>query len=344
MKTISISDRLRDMLHKIFPDAKDVSAQREITINCPLCEMQGDPDKGKHMYISLGLDGKPPMFNCFRRTGHSGLLTTHALEQLSHYSQYIDTELMDEIKKQTMVSSIYGRTQAIREEKMPLIVNHNKSTEKYTKKIEYISNRIGIPFNIQMVQENKIILGLYDFLEYNHINTLTRDSRIVEELDNNFVGFLTNTNTSIIMRNLYEGGLGRYIKYNVINNAPISYYVIPSDCDLYKPIELHIAEGTFDILSIFYNLHNGDRKNKIYAAIGSKAYLNLIRYFLTEMGIVNMTLHIYIDRNIESEILNSIRRWLYPIGIETIIHINSYKNEKDFGVPKNKIRDYSYIL
>ena len=335
----TIPDRLRTMLHKIFPESKDVSSNREVTINCPLCAKQGDPDNGRHMYISLGLDDKPPMYNCFRRTGHSGLLTKYNLEQLSNYSQYIDTVLMDEIENHNRAYSNYGRLQSIREQKMSLIV---PDTKKYNYKLDYLYTRLGIPFNTDMCRENKIILSLYEFLYNNYIHTYTMDKRSMDKLDKDFIGFLTNTGTSIIMRNISNTG-SRYIKYNIIENPLTSYYILPSEIDIYKPIEVHIAEGPFDILSIFYNL-NENRKNKVYASIGSKAYLNLIKYLLIDIGLVDFVLHIYIDKNIESNILSTLKKYLYPIDIEVIIHINMYNGEKDYGVPKQHIIDYSYKL
>ena len=335
----TISDRLRLMLHQIFPEAKDVSSNREVAINCPLCAKQGDIDSGKHMYISLGLDNKPPMYNCFRRTGHSGLLTKYNLEHLSNYSQYIDTVLMEEIENHNKAYSNYGRLQSIREQKLPLIV---PDTKKYKYKLDYLSTRLGTQFNTDMCRENKIILSLYEFLYNNYIHTYTMDKRSMDKLDRDFIGFLTNTGTSIIMRNLTNIG-SRYIKYNIIENAPISYYILPSEINIYKPIEVYIAEGPFDILSIFYNL-NGSRQNKVYASIGSKAYLNLIKYLLVDLGLVNFRLHVYIDKNIENSILYSLKKYLYPIEIEIIIHMNMYNGEKDYGVPKHRIIDYSYKL
>ena len=334
----NISDRLRIMLHHIFSEAKDVSSNREISISCPLCAKQGDPDNGRHMYISLGLDNKPPMYNCFRRTGHSGLLTRYTLEQLSNYSQYIDTALMDEIENYYKAYSNYGRLQSIREQKVSLII---PDTKKYEYKLDYLSTRLGIELNIDMCRENKIILSLYEFLHSNYIYTYTMDKRSMDKLDKDFIGFLTNTGTSIIMRNLTTIG-SRYIKYNVIDNPITSYYILPSEIDIYKPIEAHIAEGPFDILSIFYNLMNGDRKNKVYASIGSKAYLNLIKYLVIDIGLVDFVLHVYIDKNIESSILYTLKKYLDPIHMEVIIHMNMYNGEKDYGVPKSKIVDYSY--
>ena len=39
------------------------------------------------------------------------------------------------------------------------------------------------------------------------------------------------------------------------------YYIIPNAIDTIKLVKIHIAEGPFDILSIFYNLNNGNKYN-----------------------------------------------------------------------------------
>lgn len=349
--SLETANKLRELLHTIFPEAKDVASGSEVTINCPLCRQQGDPDTGHHMYISLGLNNKPPMFNCFRRTGHSGLLTKHSLDLLSNHSQYVDTRLFEEIEKENNRLYNYRGYDQIRTDKLAIYA-YNEESKKNKHKLDYISNRIGVPITVQDCIQNKIVLSLKQFLYNNHIQEITRDRRMIDLLDEHFIGFLTNTNTSLIMRNTIKDTslmknkyyAMRYIKYNIIQNPMTSYYSIPSECDIYKPIEIHIAEGPFDILSIFYNLQHCDRKNKAYAAIGSKAYLNLIKYYFISLGLINVRFHIYIDNGIEESILKNIAYKLKPLHIDTYIHINVYKNEKDFGVPLNRISDYCYKL
>lgn len=340
----SYVDRLRTMLHQIFPEAKDVSSNSQVTINCPLCARDGDPDYKNHMYINLGMNGKPPMFHCFRRTGHSGLLTKRNLEQLSNYSQYIDTSLLTEIEKHSQEILNYRSCQSNTYKILNISVK-SQFSRNYDEKIKYISDRIGVNLDYNHMVQNKIVLSIYDFLYYNYIKTFTRDQYTLNILDQHYIGFLTNTNTTLIMRNVMPTYHKlRYVKYNIIDSPPISYYLIPTICDIYKPIDVIIAEGPFDVLSIFYNLYNQDRQNKIYAAIGSKSYLNLIKYIFTVLGLVNVVFHIYIDTGIERSILNDIARFIKPLGIDVWIHINTFQGEKDFGVPLSKISHYYYKL
>ena len=350
MQEQDYTNRLREMIHLLFPDSRDVSSNREITINCPICAMEGDPDHGKHMYISLGYDHKPPMYNCFRRIGHSGLLTKSFLERFSENPQYLDNDLMNQIEKSNQVISDYGRFSSIRKDKLDLVIPHHISNPQKTK---YINDRLGLSLTEDELVRNKVILSLYDFLRYNKVPSLTRETQFCDVLDRYYVGFLTNTNMAMIMRNtitnkelLKRPGPWsmRYTKYNIIQGPPENYYLIPTSCDIYKPIDINIAEGPFDILSIFYNLHHADRKNKVFGAVGSKAYINLIRYFYTMYGLINVRFHIYIDSGVEKPILDNIAKLIKPICSDVYIHMNIFQGEKDFGVPLSRIREYVYRL
>ena len=330
------------------------------------------------------MNDKPPMFNCFRRTGHSGLLTISSLRRLSEDSQYLDTDLMEQIENYFHMTSGLTRNKGNYKPNYVLNVNNQLNDEEVGRKLYYMSKRIGYQFTLEELTKNKITVDLLSFLKMNNINHFTRDYRTLELLSKYFIGFVTNTNTSIILRNTLVHltkctGIKamRYVKYNIIENEETSYYIIPSQCDLTKHIKIHIAEGTYvdepiapinanyafdgwwikdtttpnkyiaegtyDILSVFYNLQNQNRVNNIYAAIGSKAYLNLISYFLGNLGLIDVEFHVYIDNGIEQKIIWDIKRLISPIHT-VYIHINTYPKEKDFGVPLSNIRDYHYKL
>ena len=350
-KDQSLADQLRSLLHQIFPEAKDASSNTQVRINCPFCEMEGDPDKGLHMYINLGLNNKPPMYNCFRR-GHSGLLTKQLLEQFCEGGLCIDPHFLNKFENETKSAYNFRAYSLIKNEILPISIPLVEKVP-YFEKIRYIQNRIGINLSYDECTKNKIILNFWDFLKSNYLD-LTMNEHIINLLNQCFVGFLTNSNATIIFRNILskeemesQNNLlkMRYMKYNVVvENVPTSYYLIPTQCDIFKHIDIVIAEGPFDILSIFYNLWGGNRSNVIYASIGSKAYVNLIKYFFEMYGLTNVTFHIYIDNGIEQDILNKIKAMLNPIDIDVYIHMNTYPQEKDFGVPLNRISDYCYKL
>ena len=348
----SIQEQLREQLKKLFPDYKESGNKKEFMINCPLCAKEGKPDHGYHMYISLGYDDKPPMYNCFKNYNHRGILTKSFLEQNSQYPQYMDTGILSQVAKRNSALSDLGRYRQIRQGKYEFYTPLSNSEIKTNTKLGYINKRLGCNLSLIDLQSLKVILNLKDFLIYNNITKLSRSQYTVELLDQYFIGFLTNNNSTIILRNLVkernklpEVVQDRYIKYSIIEGGGFSgYYTIPSTVDIYKPVHIHIAEGPFDILSVFINLYGMNNVQNIYSSIGGNSYLNAMKYYILECGIVNPIFHLYIDNDIPNHFLEQIKRVIKPLNLQVYIHMNIAPSEKDFGVSIERINHYSYEL
>lgn len=349
MANNTIQDALREQLHRLFSSAKDRAGNREVAINCPLCAREGRPDKGQHMYISLGYNDSPPlMYNCFRNMDHHGQFSISDLEQLSDYPQYIDTDLYNKVCNLSKRVSQINRYRLNENKKLSInntiYTNINKEMEI---KRQYINNRLGIQLSYKDLADNKIIISLLDFLNMNYINIYTRSQYTMQLLDRFFIGFLTNNNSTVIMRNVDNKNCPddsicklRYIKYTIPTNPIDSgYYIIPSKCDIFKPISIYLAEGPMDILSIFYNIHNADRINKVYCSIGGNTYKKAIQYFISELGIIDCAFHIYLDNDISNYMIMDVVNTIKPLGYEIYLHNNIYEGEKDYGVPKDRIID-----
>lgn len=351
MNTTTFQDQLREQLHRLFPDFKETSNKQELMINCPICAKEGRIDKGYHMYISLGYNNKPPMYNCFKNSNHRGLLTESFLEQYSINPQYIDKEIISNLNKYNSKMSDLGRYRLNKNNKFNFITPYPINNQNTDLKLNYINKRLGINLSLEDIKNLKIILNIKDFLMMNNINKITRSQYTIDLLNEYFVGFLTNNNTSIILRNLVKDRnllpeivRDRYIKYSIVNGYPAGYYTIPSKCDIYKPINIHIAEGTFDILSVYCNLRKMNNIQNIYSSIGGNSYLNTIKYFICDCAIVDPIFHIYIDNDINKDILDKIKYAIRPLGIDVYIHINTFNREKDFGVDLAHIKEFTYKL
>lgn len=350
--TNNFQEMLREQLHLLFPDFKESSNKKEVMINCPMCLEEGRKDSNYHMYISLGYDNKPPMYNCFKNSNHRGILTKSFLERYTQYSQYLNTDLLSELSKHNSRMSDLGRYRANKLGNYNFETNLSKNDKLSILKLSYINKRLGVNLTLEDIQRMKIILNINEFISSNGIKSITRSQYTMNLLNEYFLGFLTNNNSTIILRNLVKDRdklpeivHDRYIKYSIINNNQFTgYYIIPTQCDIYKQINIHIAEGTFDILSIFCNLRNMNTIQNIYASIGGNSYLSLIKYFLIECGIINPIFHIYIDNDIPRSFIDKISNSLKPLGIRVFIHFNSFKNEKDFGVDKDHITEVYYEL
>lgn len=341
-------DDLKEFLMETFPDAKPASGGKELVMRCRFCGDSHDM-KSKHFYIKLPNPGELSVFNCFK-CGESGILSSKKLRIMSAYDTGMAIEL-DQYNKEAMKlpnNRIYRNTGVMR-----LYNTFISESAISTAKLNYINKRLGATLTYQDLIENKICLNLGDLLNSNHITQLTRYESVVRDLDESFLGFVSMDNSFVIMRNLRQGKVApsidtRYVNYNIFGKVDNSkrYYVLPNNINLNNPapIKIHIAEGGFDILSVFYNLRGMNKAHNIYSAIGGKAYLNILKMFIQDMGLINVEFHIYIDNDIEDWTLRNIYNYMRAFDLNIYIHRNMYPGEKDFGIPLDRIVEQVTLL
>lgn len=350
-----VLDDLSQFLLESFPDARKVSGGKEVVLRCRFCGDSKDI-KSKHLYISLGHNNKPPMFNCFK-CGEQGILNSKRLKMLSladSNTEYIGIGYMLD----KYVSEIYSNPLAMKQISKNGIFRMNNTliTEGAISqaKLKYINNRLGLDFNYGDLLANKIVLNLGDLLDANNINQYTRHPDVMQELDSSFIGFISLDNGYVNLRNLRRGKVNKsidtkYVNYNIFNceDNGKRCYVLPTNINLNNPnpIRVHIAEGTFDILSVRYNLRKDmDNSHDIFAAICGKSYLNLLKLFIVDFGIMNMEIHLYMDNDIDNWIYEVVKTNMAPFGYNIFVHLNKSPGEKDFGVPLDRIDEYTYKL
>lgn len=335
---VPFREELRNYLLAMFPDAKSVSAGREVVMRCRFCGDSIDPKK-KHLYISLGDDDKPPMYNCFK-CNSKGLLTPKVLQELGLNDGEIQEKLRDFNKQ---ISKSHPR---MAKEGQVYYINNSfiRNDPVSYKKLEYINSRLGLKLSFKDMISNKIVLNLFDLLRANYLNPTCYES-MANELDQHFVGFLTEDNNFLIERNVDSSNSEmRYHKYNIhgTTSSEKRYYILPCNIDLTipEPVDVHIAEGPFDILSIKYNLIPKDFWGRsLFASIGSKAYKSIITHIIAHMGLMNINIHYYIDKDVTEKEITDVVNLLKPFNHNIYLHRNGYKGEKDFGVPLNHIID-----
>ena len=333
--------KLKDYLLHKFSDARSCSGGKEISMRCRFC---GDSQKDKtatHLYIKTS--GDTPFYNCFK-CGSKGVLTPDILKQF--IISYDD----DDIAMFSELNNHLGNEY----KKMKNTIN--KQTRKYNianpwylaqdqTKLDYINDRLGIV--IPDHRSDKIVPNLLYMLEYNGINKYTRSSDIVYELACSSIGFISMDNSHVILKNIYWGeGLidpsidHKYNLYTIFEDG-VSYYTIPTSIDMTNPtpVDIHVAEGVFDVLSICYNICNNNRFQVAYTAACGKGYENVIRMYLLEYNIMNARFHVYLDNDVDDGILYRISNLIQNLGMELYIHRNTFQNENDYGVDKNHIID-----
>jgi hypothetical protein len=339
-------DDLREFLKRKFPDARNASGNKEIALRCRFCGDSSSDLKARHLYMSLGGENKTPLYLCFK-CGEKGILTPNILRAMIDCNQ--DGEILHALKMHNTKAIKISKNRLSANKTYRISNGYIRNDELSKAKLYYINRRLGLNLTYNDLLRDKIVLNLGDILNYNKITKYTRYDNIVNELDDSFIGFLSIDNGFINLKNLRKPGeVNKYIDHRYTNYSifeaddnSMRFYNIPTRCNLIspEPIKIHIAEGSFDILSIFHNLNKGNRKQNIYTSVGGRSYINVIKLFLVRMGIMNCVFHIYVDNDIPNEEIRIIRDLLNPIGIQVFIHRNVLPGEKDFGVNLERIKD-----
>jgi hypothetical protein len=195
---------------------------------------------------------------------------------------------------------------------------------------------------------DKVIFNIGEALSHNNIQELTRHPNIIQQLNEHFVGFLSFDNNFVNLRRtcdeniVYKNIDKRYINYNIHNKRDNTekFYVTPYQFDASLPerVNVHIAEGPFDILSIKYNLR---KSSGIYTAMTGSAYKGLIKQLISVNKMFYIELHVYPDndRSGRDEVIMDLIEFVRPYMIPVYVHRNIFPGEKDFGVPLNKIHE-----
>ena len=333
-------DEYRQFLKEnLKPWAKDAGGYKEIVTRCPYCPDSSNPNKG-HFYISIPNEDELSLYDCKKCPAH-GVVTPSKLIEWGITDVNFLTELTSYNKRVSSLSK-----NKLYRDNIVFNVNHDYITDDKLShyKLSYINKRLGTNLSLDDCKRLKIVLNLLDLFKVNHLQA-TRHENIMYQLDHNFMGFLSFDNAFVNLRNLnlskdiYEGINRRYINYNLFNKYDNSqrFYTIPTQIDLYKPVTIHIAEGSFDILSVYLNLPQYNNGNDIYTSIGGNAYKGIIRFFITQLKLPNVIIHIYPDNDIERYKMIDVANYIAPLNIPLYIHRNTRKGKKDFGVSLNEI-------
>lgn len=332
-----------EFLKSEFPEGVVASNGAEFVCRCRLCGDSATNPYKMRFYISLNHPSGLIFFNCFN-CGAGGLLTPNRLRQLCEAPVELLLDL-GSYNKMKSNSIGYNTSRKIYVLKPETILDDDINRGK----LEYFNKRLGLDLTYLDLISNKIVLSLASLIKNNNL-ALTRHASVVKELDTFFIGAIGMNNSTVNLRNLNQGGVlssidKKYVNYRLIqNDDPKRFYAIPTISNYNKTIRVNIAEGMFDINSIFYNLRDSNRQNELYISVGSKAYTSAIKIVLEEFGLLDAVFHIYFDNDVEEAIYDRIKELCGPLQIPVYQHHNTFKNEKDYGVPLSRIKDSSKIL
>ena len=317
------------------------SANTEVCTRCIRCQ---DSRNRLHGHFSIKIDENSDsliVYRCFK-CNSAGILNSQDMEDLGVPLSIEDAKALDVLNRPNRKST-YNRQRPLNY-KVPVIINPIDSKIK----IGYLNDRLGIEFTPEMIQESKIILSIMDFFSENKIKIPDHiNPKLIKIIEENYVGFLSANNNKITFRRIINNDqLNRYIKLSIdpYNTSPNNFYSIKNpgmDLLYTEPVHIHIAEGTFDILSIKYNLPHDDSQKHLFFASCGYNFGTIIKW-LIYMGInTDLYVHLYSDNDKSDEentkVLNSgINKYWID---HAYIHRNMFQGEKDFGVPVVRIKE-----
>lgn len=338
---LNSNDYIEFLTSHIKPFAIPVSGRKEVNCRCFYCADSSDQRKG-HFYISVPKEDEPSFFYCQKCHVH-GIVTNNKLIEWGIF----DSEMGIELTKYNSKVLSLTKNMKFADSYIYSIKNNFITEDKLSLyKLKYINDRLGLNLSFKDCIDNKIVLNIGDLIYSNKLE-VTRHPNIIDQLESNFLGFLSFDNAFLNMRNLgikevYHSIDKRYINYNIFDkyDNTLKFYVLPVNINLFypEPVKLHLAEGPFDILSIKYNL-NHKTKNNIFVSVGGSSYKACIRHFITNMGLYNLEIHIYMDNDQSLNQIYNISNLLQYFNIPLYIHKNSFEGEKDYGVPSSRITD-----
>lgn len=308
-----------------------------IYVRCPICGDSVKHEDKCHCSIWIR-EGAPLIYHCWICEGR-GIVDENFL-RLMYIS---DVGIMNQLSSynRTAISKNTQRLKFLEStSSRELVIPDIKGGNSTTLKKLYLYKRLGVDFDNELIKRLRIIFSVKDFLFANNIPVLNRFRKSIFYLNERYIGFLASSRDNINFRDITGTSNIRYVRYSLYENMPIKerMYIIPNRVNMMEQeINLHVTEGVFDILGVYFHIMNRNDQNNIYVAVGGSAYKRVIRYFLRKGFISNLILNIYSDSDKSIYFYKKLFKDYSIFFKEIHLYYNDMKGEKDFGVPKDRI-------
>jgi len=291
---------------------------KDIVAPCPWCDVNLNTGK-THLWISK----EAPIFHCFRATcERSGFIKTlfKEISGTDTSSSFVDRKKVSQYAKQK-----------VEFEKNIFIPKNITLPEirygEYPEKEFYLKQR----FKFSDVRLNQIPGLVFDIHEFVRLNKLELDPKIQKfqhYLHTNFVGFLTEYKSTLILRNIDRGSDFRYYKLRVQESKFMDFYKLNGFSKLSNIVV--IAEGIFDIFTEhIYDKLNLKKSCRLYASALSSKFSSLIKSIVFHEMIFKPEIHILSDNGIPLENYEKLKYYNKHIIDKMVVYYN--RTGKDFN-------------
>ncbi|MHA1827429.1 MAG: hypothetical protein ACTSX6_02145 [Candidatus Heimdallarchaeaceae archaeon] len=291
---------------------------KNFIVPCPWCEYPEDKDH-YHMYISI----EAPIFHCFHASCEQKGNLRKFLRKIQGHDisdTFIDKKALDEAKKRQKVFED-------KEVENSDIFVPKIEQDKFLEKNLYFRKRMKF-FNVFTSLVKGLIFDINKFIDLNQIPVGEKLFRIRDYLHSNFIGFLTDNNSTVIMRNIDDSHDFRFYKLKIQETNFLDYYKLQGND--FNSNTIVLGEGIFDI----FGEHNFDTINikdkvKLYASSLSANYTALIKSIVFHEQIFRPDVIILSDRGIPKYKYHNLKKYNSHIINSLTVYYN--KVGKDFG-------------
>jgi len=291
------------------------------------------------------------LYNCFRSGCSSHGYITSEFLRLLDYNNHETNVYLKRINKSSKKNVRFN------EKRKRYIVNFpNPNTKLSIAKLNYINKRLGTNISLNELNSLKIHTALKELYEYNEIKPPVKKQLFYSKLSDYGLAFISVYNDYLIVRNVTKNReINRYTIVDIEEDDTVldkfKFYTIPFKLNLLSsaPAVINMAEGAFDILSIYYNLDiDRDKKydNQIFLSVSGSSYKKVLIHFIRQYGLVDCIINIFSDKDINIDTYKKLNKEIkkYTNYLEMTIYYNKMDNEKDFGVPLANIKLQKNII
>ena len=291
------------------------SSPIQYRIRCPIC---GDSQKNRrdtHCYIKCSMDPTEPLlYYCFKCNAY-GRVNRMFLEKLG-----IDGDILGALDKRH-----YNRIQTIQTVNDEMILG-TPSLE--SKQVKYMQKRLGVNFTEEELAHMRLVKDIW----YMRAFIGSTGARNALPGNDHAIAFITEDRAVMAIRSFLDEE-GQWRKMKLFPSEMKSFYTIAGTINPFEECIVNIAEGIFDIISVYKNFPS---ENAAYIATLGSDYISAVDYAVMK-GLVGNEIHlrIYVDTDVnEKELVTMLKtyRWMFG-SITTLRNVKS----KDVGVPIDEI-------
>jgi hypothetical protein len=194
--------------------------------------------------------------------------------------------------------------------------------------------RLGFDSDVNSM--NKLVFDVQEFININDIKLDDKTQGLMDFLQNNFVGFLTEHDSLLILRNIDPNASFRYYKLDLVENEFLDYYKIQGSNINSNTVV--ISEGIFDIFAEQYTNSLKIRDNiKLYAATLSGSFPSLLKSLVFYEQSYRLNVVVLSHRDVDLDVYRKMKKFNSHIIDTLSVYYNS--SGKDFATfPVNPVR------